>query len=1369
MKMFQFSSTSRSGSKRLFTLFLLLISVFRVIESNAQCPNPAFSIPTTCSGSPLVISNTSTNANSYRWDFTPGFFRSTGTVVSDLSLGASAMDVTVMNQNDTTVAFYFKSGTGSIFRSVYANGPGQPVTNTDDLGNLGVLAQPSDIDFYQENSNWYGLIVDYNSCTLTRLKFGSSLLNTPDSVEVLFTVANSNLLNPWSIKIGKEDSGNIFAISSNFSTGTITYFQFGNSILNMPTASAPIPVPGLGNVFDAVIAKECGNIYAFLAGYSSTKIIKASFGTSINATPTFTEVISDGLPSDFAIINDSLTWKLLSTNLTTNDIRKYDLGPTLSTNNTATIIGIESFGGGNPKGIEMIRQNNSQYLFIQNYNTSNLQVVKYTNNVNVSSAESFDAIPSGISFNGMGTYPVQLTAIDANGNESSTINLVQILNSPISNFSSSGFCFGDSTFFVDSSYISSGVINSWSWDFGDGDTSSLQNPVHLFQTTGQFTVLLETEGAGCTNQLSQTITVSPKPVAYFATSEICSNTPYTFLDSSTVNSGTITQWDWDFGNSDSSILQNPIEIYATGGNYNVTLTVTTDQNCSGVYTDTMLVNSGPIAGFQVLNTCLGLQTAFINQTDVNGSGISGYIWDFGDGNNDTTSNPNYSYAATIADYTVELIATSTNGCNDTASSQIHISNIPTASFLSPVTICMNNPVTFTDLSSVMADTISGWLWDFGDGTTDSVKNPVHSFTTAGVYNVTLVSYSPSSCPSASTQQTITVLESPVAYFNYSSTCFGTTTSFTDLSTPASGSSIASYNWQFGTGDSSVFANTFYTFNSASTFPVTLTITSVEGCLSDTTISITIHNQPIANFSTSNTCSDQSTLFTNMSSADSLSSVATSTWNFGDFSSTSNTSTLTSPTHVYDTTGNFSVSLITTTNFGCSDTVIKTVSIYQTAPVNFTYSPTCKGDLMEFFNPGSSLDSLYSWNFGDGQFNQLKEPAHYYAVANNYTVTLTVTTTRGCRSTATRIVTVSPIPLANFDLPGGCLGSVYQFTNNSTISTGSIVSYDWNITEENLSLTGPTPSYFFGDTGSYHVQLTVVSDIGCQNSLTKVLKINELPVANFSFDPQYGNPPLDVHFTDQSIGANSYFWTFGADTTTATSFDPSFLYQDTGQFTITHIVTSIFGCKDTISKNIYVIKPYLDIAITGDSSYIDGDNFNIIARIANKGTLEINQVEMKARLGDGNEINEVVYRSIPNGPAGIQTYYFSAKFQLSSGINTDYYCIKATNPNGDVDDVPGNNEMCFNLDREVSIQNPFPNPADGNFTIRVLIPSKRKAEVNLYDQLGRKMISSTINQSTEGFFDQVFDTSQLLEGIYNVEILYQDNVYYKQVVVSHPNR
>ena len=141
--------------------------------------------------------------------------------------------------------------------------------------------------------------------------------------------------------------------------------------------------------------------------------------------------------------------------------------------------------------------------------------------------------------------------------------------------------------------------------------------------------------------------------------------------------------------------------------------------------------------------------------------------------------------------------------------------------------------------------------------------------------------------------------------------------------------------------------------------------------------------------------------------------------------------------------------------------------------------------MEFFN-SARQDSLFLWNFGDNQTNQVQEPAHYYAFPGTYTVTLTVTSFSGCISTASRQVTVSPIPEAGFSTQPACVNTEYTFVDTSRISIGSITNWTWSLPDGTM-LSGFAPVYTFADTGTLSVTLDVVSDIGCEASVTRDIR------------------------------------------------------------------------------------------------------------------------------------------------------------------------------------------------------------------------------------------------------------------------------------------
>ncbi|MEY4595130.1 MAG: hypothetical protein RIQ47_1540, partial [Bacteroidota bacterium] len=593
-----------------------------------------------------------------------------------------------------------------------------------------------------------------------------------------------------------------------------------------------------------------------------------------------------------------------------------------------------------------------------------------------------------------------------------------------------------------------------------------------------------------------------------------------------------------------------------------------------------------------------------------------------------------------------------------------------------------------------------------------------------------------------------------ANFSSTITCLGSEMYFTDLSIAPAGFSIDSILWDFGNGQTSSATSPSINYTSSGAYSVTQTVYASNGCLQSDTQSVFIYEPPIAGYSSTLPCAGIPVSFSNTSTTDSNSVISSYFWNFGDFASgNQNNSSLSNPSHTFSGQSSYTVFLIATSNFGCTDTFFTTLSILPSAPVQFTYSPTCFGDLMEFFNPGSPLDSLYSWNFGDNQTSQLREPAHFYAIPGNYTATLSVTASNGCVTTGSRSVTVSPIPIAAFSTSPACINSPYTFVNSSTISTGSITANTWELNGSTFSYD-VNPEYDFQDTGLYSIRLTVQSDIGCENSTTRSIRVYPAPEASFTFDPQYGNPPLAVTFTDNSTNASTYEWNFGDGTATSTSNNPIHTYTDTGFYYIREVVTSAVGCQDTATNSIYVIRPINDIAIIADSSYRSGNYFYIVALLANLGTRVIDSVNMEARIENGSTIREKLIRRIPSGPEGLVSYYFTASFYLSDASAPVYYCIKADQPNGAPDDQPGNNEKCVNRIGDF-LMTLYPNPVKEQLTIDIVLPEREEVTVDLFNQLGQQMRQVYTGTAESGLTRIIVPVSDLAGGFYYLRARYRE--------------
>ena len=236
--------------------------------------------------------------------------------------------------------------------------------------------------------------------------------------------------------------------------------------------------------------------------------------------------------------------------------------------------------------------------------------------------------------------------------------------------------------FTDTSSDSDGSIVSRSWDFGDGNGSSAQNPSHTYASAGTYTVTLTvTDDEGAPDSASQSVTVAVSnqaPTASF--NHYTVNQTANFTDTSSDSDGTITSRSWDFGDNNSSTAQNPSHDYGSAGTYTVTLTVTDNDGAADSTSQSVTVtapNQAPTASFSF--TTSELTANFTDgSSDSDGSVVS-RSWDFGDGNGSTSQDPSHTYAS-AGTYTVVLTVTDNEGAADIASQSVTV----TASNQAPV-------------------------------------------------------------------------------------------------------------------------------------------------------------------------------------------------------------------------------------------------------------------------------------------------------------------------------------------------------------------------------------------------------------------------------------------------------------------------------------------------------------------------------------------------------------------------------------------------------------------------------------------------------------------------------------------------------------
>ncbi len=849
-----------------------------------------------------------------------------------------------------------------------------------------------------------------------------------------------------------------------------------------------------------------------------------------------------------------------------------------------------------------------------------------------------------VTYNTPGVYSVDLTVTNASGSDMITeTNYITVNDVPSVNFTQ--VTNGLSVDFTNTSTNA----NSYNWDFGDGNSSTETNPTHIYTDDGNYNVVLTATNDCGSVTSSQTVTISTLPSANFM-ADVTNGCVALTVQFNDLSSSNTTSWLWSFpgGNPSTSNEQNPLIIYNSAGIYSVTLVAS---NSTGDNTITLsnyiTVDDVPTVGFSQMTSG---QTATFTNTSTN---ANSYNWDFGDGNSSTETNPTHIYSSD-GNYTVVL--TATNNCGSVTLTQtVNISNEPSAAFEANITSgCASLTVQFTDQSS---SNTTGWNWSFpgGNPSLSSEQNPIVIYENAGTYSVALeatnaagnsietqtdyifvddvpmasfsqninglnvdftntstngnsyswdfgdgnssTDFSPShtygmdgtyevvlsvtnNCGTVTTMITVTIVTLPTAGFgaNITSGCADLTVQFSDQSS----ANATSWNWSFvgGNPSTSTEQNPSVIYENAGTYSVTLTVTNAAGSnMVEEMNYIVVDDVPVAGFTVD--ANAYNVDFTNTTT-----NATSYSWNFGD----GNTSSETNPSHTYVNDGMYDVVLTATNNCG-SVTFTQTINISNTPTANWTSGPSvgCSPLTVQFQNQSSNNSTSWEWTFDGGNPSSSTEqnPTVVYNNAGTYSVTLVVVNNQGTDTfTMIDYVVVSTTPSPAFS--SNVNGPLVNFNNLTTNAN----SYSWDFGDGNIS-SETNPSHQYNLNGEYTVTLTATNDCGTTTT-TQTVSITSSVIAGFSSSIASGCLPLEVQFTNESINATSFEWTFtGGSPTNSTLVNPIVTYQNAGVYTVMLTAINSTGSSTIVETGFIVVEgvPFASFGTDVNGLTVDFTNFS----------------------------------------------------------------------------------------------------------------------------------------------------------------------------------
>ena len=737
---------------------------------------------------------------------------------------------------------------------------------------------------------------------------------------------------------------------------------------------------------------------------------------------------------------------------------------------------------------------------------------------------------------------------------------------------------------------------NYAWNFGNQQTSNLQQPgTIIFQSNPNFTdttyyiTLTATSECEVVTK-TKSVTVKAKPKSIFTPDKTigCSPLPVSFTN---ISKGLGATYIWDFGDGTQQAIATPSTVnhtFVTGIQDTFKVKLISINQCGN---DTAIYNivvapSTLKLDFAVNGTekqgCKSHTVKFINAS----SGVSSFQWNFGDGNTlNTTKNIDTVNHTFLQSGTFNVTVFATNGCSDTTASEtIQVFNPPSANFAAmPLQACIGDTIHFTNQS----DTTTSLLWNFKDGYTSSVTNPVHAYTIAGVYNVQLKAirqYNSGLACTDSIVRPITIVSKLPGYFSVTdsiSNCVPFTVTFTNNTLP---SSLTVWNFAPGINDTGNVVT--HTFTQVGTYSVKMTAKHPTGCTYEGTKSIIVR-APSGTIAYDNgfICGNLPVRFeATVQNTDSI------RWNFGDGTFLTTASPIIY--HTYNQSGLYvPTATLTSTSLSTCSVLIRGIDTIKVdnLKAGFRYSTlqTCGNTKVQFTDTSRKYLPIVSWrwDFGDGTFSTLQNPVKNYTASNSWQIQLIVTSASGCSDTLTKniFIKVNTVPSANINAAATACTNRPVTYEAQYVSADTVSIINWSFSN-GVVLTGSPVNNYYLNTGTYTATLIVGTLYGCQDTVTKTISINQSPTITASADATIckgQSKQLNV------TGTTSYAWSpIDGSLNCITCANPIAKPLTTTYYVVTG--TNSFGCTAIDTVVITVAQP-IDITVSPNDTICIGQS------------------------------------------------------------------------------------------------------------------------------------------------------------------------------------
>ncbi len=786
-----------------------------------------------------------------------------------------------------------------------------------------------------------------------------------------------------------------------------------------------------------------------------------------------------------------------------------------------------------------------------------------------------------------GTYTVKLKVSKNNVVNEYSQDLTIYAN-PEPDFEVSAFsgCVSTDAKFVDKT-MSDSKIMSYLWGFGDGGSSTVQNPSHTYLGEGNYTVgLTVVDEYGCKANVSKENIVSatnPLEVSFSASQTEACAAPMSTDFTSSITNGTPTEFEWDFGDGTKSSDLNPSHTYTVDGAYTVSLTAKTSSGCPTTKKIDGLIQINTFAAKINVSADVCVNSPVVVSATTN-SEMGTWSWDFGNGEKSTEAKPTVLYS-TAGDYTISVRAESALGCVATAEQKVSVHAPADFDFTSnKVHGCEGSDLTVNFSTNSIPDVT--WTWDFGDSNKETTTDALisHTYQNTGSYDVTLVATTKYNCRSTKKKNAYVKIADPVASIKIQSNdkehfCVGSNVTVSNLT--SSVATIKKVNWEIASDDAefstpiSTNSSSKFTLGKSGVIVVKMDVVDVDGCTSSVVDTLKAGDK-LANPTITAPLESCYKEEVDMKVSDSGKENTKWFWSFGD--GTDTTYSERSFSYKFQKPDDFTMKTVAK-HYECpSDTVETTISIKPPkAEFKFTPEVLCHFPGEITFDASESIGALeYEWDFGDGSAKSTVEsPSHQYTKADVYLVTLT-TKNGSCTDSKTLTLNTTGLKVGfKQSKLNICKDEEITFTDTSRVKSGIVSKYIWDFGDGTIdTVFSPSYPHKYETAGVYNVSLKVMTVAGCVDSVKgpETYTVYTLPqITDFKANVTDGCAPLDVAFINTvtaDYAIQSYSWDFG-DGLKGSEGAVEHTYEHAKSYDVTLTVKDIHQCTDTKTKPQYV--------------------------------------------------------------------------------------------------------------------------------------------------------------------------------------------------------